>query len=111
MHSQTARVSWALITGAGKRLGRAVALDLARAGWGVVIHYHRSEPAARSLEKLIHDAGGAAKLARANLEDSAERSALIGRSIETAGAPVSALVNCAAIFEHDTIDTLSAEAL
>ena len=40
-----------------------------------------------------------------------ERARLIGNAIEAAGAPLSALVNCAAIFEHDTIDTLSEEPL
>lgn len=104
-------MSWALVTGAGKRLGRAVALELARAHWGVVIHYHRSEPAAQSLEKEIRAASGAARLVRADLSEPAERGTLIGRAIEAAGAPLSALVNCAAIFEHDTIDTLSGETL
>ena len=104
-------MSWALVTGAGKRLGRAVALDLARAGWGVVIHYNRSEPAAQAVADEVREAGGAAALVRAELSDPAERSSLIGRAVEAAGAPLSALVNCAAIFEHDTIDTLSEEAL
>ncbi|HET9231510.1 MAG TPA: SDR family oxidoreductase [Vitreimonas sp.] len=104
-------MSWALVTGAGKRLGRAVALDLARAGWGVVIHYNRSEPAAQSLANEIREIGGTSTLVRAELSDAAERSTLIGRAVEAAGAPLSALVNCAAIFEHDTIDTLSEEAL
>lgn len=104
-------MSWALVTGAGKRLGRAVALELARAHWGVAIHYHRSEPAAQSLEKEIRDAGSAAKLVRANLADPAERGALLGHAVAAAGAPMTALVNCAAIFEHDTIDTLSGDAL
>lgn len=104
-------MSWALVTGAGKRLGRAVALELARAHWGVVIHYHRSESAAQSLEKEVQEAGAAARLVRANLSDAASRGALVGRAIEAAGAPLTALVNCAAIFEHDTVDTLSEAAL
>jgi NAD(P)-dependent dehydrogenase (short-subunit alcohol dehydrogenase family) len=104
-------VSWALVTGAGQRLGRAVALELSRAGWGVVIHYNRSESAAQSLAKEIREGGAAAALARANLSQPAERAALIGHAVNSAGAPLTALVNCAAIFEHDTIDTLSEEAL
>jgi NAD(P)-dependent dehydrogenase (short-subunit alcohol dehydrogenase family) len=106
-----AEMSWVLVTGAGKRLGRAVALELARAHWGVIIHYHRSEPAAQSLEKEVRDAGGAAKLVRADLSDAVARGALVSRAIEAAGAPLMGLVNCAAIFEHDTIDTLSETAL
>jgi NAD(P)-dependent dehydrogenase (short-subunit alcohol dehydrogenase family) len=47
----------------------------------------------------------------AELHDKVERHALITKAIEAAGAPVSALVNCAAIFEHDTIDSLSVELL
>ncbi|HYD72702.1 MAG TPA: SDR family oxidoreductase [Candidatus Binatia bacterium] len=104
-------MSWALVTGAGKRLGRAVALDLARASWGVVIHYNRSERAAQAVANEVRDASGASALVRAELGDAAERATLIGRAVEAAGAPLSALVNCAAIFEHDTIDTLSEAAL
>ncbi len=104
-------MSWALVTGAGKRLGRAVALELARAGWGVVVHYHRSEPEAQSIDREIAAMAGTAVLVRADLGDAAERGALVSESIRAAGAPLSALVNCAAIFEHDTIDTLSEEAL
>lgn len=104
-------MSWVLVTGAGKRLGRAVALELARAHWGVVIHYHRSEPLAQSLEAELRDAGGATALVRADLSDASERGTLIGRAIEAAGAPLSALVNCAAIFEHDTLETLNEEML
>jgi NAD(P)-dependent dehydrogenase (short-subunit alcohol dehydrogenase family) len=104
-------MSWALVTGAGKRLGRAVALGLARSGWGVVIHYNRSERAAQAVANEVQELGGASVLVRAELSDAAERGLLIGHAVEAAGAPLSALVNCAAIFEHDTIDTLSEEAL
>lgn len=104
-------MSWALVTGAGKRLGRAVALELARAGWGVVVHYHRSEPEAQSIVREVEASAGTAVLARADLGDEAERGALIGEAVRAAGAPLPALVNCAAIFEHDTIDTLGEAAL
>jgi NAD(P)-dependent dehydrogenase (short-subunit alcohol dehydrogenase family) len=104
-------MSWALVTGAGKRLGRAVALDLARAGWSIVIHYNRSEHAAQAVASEVRETGGASALVRADLSDTAERAALIGHATEAAGAPLSALVNCAAIFEYDTIDTLSEAAV
>lgn len=100
-------MSWALVTGAGQRLGRAVALELARAGWGVVVHYRNSADEAEAVADEARALGGAAVTVRADLGDPAERHALIGKAIEAAGAPLSALVNSAAIFEHDTIDTLS----
>lgn len=104
-------MSWALVTGAGKRLGRAVALELAHANRGVVVHYNRSERAAQAVANEITEAGGAAVLVSAELGEDVERAALIGRAIEAAGAPLGALVNCAAIFEHDTIETLGEQAL
>lgn len=104
-------MSWALVTGAGQRLGRAVALDLARAGWDVIIHYNRSQKAAKAVASEVSAAGRKAALARADLSDAAERGVLIGRAMEAADATLSALVNCAAIFEHDTIDSLSETAL
>ncbi len=104
-------MSWALVTGAGKRLGRAVALDLARGGWGVVVHYNSSQGAAEAVAKEVRAAGAAAALVQAELGDPAQRTALIGHATKAAGAPLTALVNCAAIFEHDTIDTLSEQAL
>lgn len=104
-------MSWALVTGAGKRLGRAVALDLAHAGWNVVVHYNSSASPAQSVAGEVQKIGMSAALVQADLGDSAERGALIGHATKAAGAPLTALVNCAAIFEHDTIDTLSSEAL
>lgn len=104
-------MSWALVTGAGQRLGRAVALELARAGWGVVVHYRRSAAEAEQVAAEARALGGAAVTVGADLDDAAERGALIGAATQAAGAPLSALVNCAAMFEHDTLDTLSEELL
>ncbi len=102
-------MSWALVTGGAQRLGKAVAIELARNGWGVVVHYRRSAPESTTSE--IVNAGGAAVTVGADLNDARERDELVSRAIEAAGARLTALVNCAAIFEHDTIETLSAEAL
>jgi NAD(P)-dependent dehydrogenase (short-subunit alcohol dehydrogenase family) len=99
-------MNWALVTGAGQRLGRAVALDLARAGWGVVIHYRRSRDEAEAVAQDARAAGGKAVTLGADLDDKAARHGLITHAVQKAGAPLAALVNCAAVFEHDTIDTL-----
>lgn len=104
-------MKWALVTGAGQRLGRAVALELSRAGWGVAVHYRRSSKEAEALLAEVQIAGGKAVAVRAELTDPAERHHLIAQSEAAAGEPLSALVNCAAMFEHDTIDTLTEETL
>lgn len=101
----------ALVTGAAQRLGRAVALDLARAGWGVIVHHRASAEAAQSLIAEIAAQGGRAVEVKANLDDRAERHGLITHATREIGASLTALVNCAAMFEHDTIDTLTEEAL
>lgn len=104
-------MSWALITGAGQRLGHAVALELARHGWGVVIHYRRSADEAEAMAHEARALGAKAVTVGADLDDAAARHALVRRAGEAAGAPLTALVNAAAMFEHDTIETLSEELL
>jgi NAD(P)-dependent dehydrogenase (short-subunit alcohol dehydrogenase family) len=100
-------MNWALVTGAGQRLGRAVALELGSAGWGVVVHYRRSAQEAEQAAREIRAAGGASVAVGADLDDAAARTGLIGEATRAAGESLRALVNCAAMFEHDTIDTLS----
>ncbi len=104
-------MKWALITGGAQRLGRAAALELARAGYGVVVHYRGSVEAANTAIAEITGRGGQAVALRADLDDDAERHGLITHATQRAGAPLTALVNCAAMFEHDTIDTLTEAAL
>ncbi len=101
----------ALITGGGQRLGRAVALDLARAGWGIVVHYRASAEAANGVVAEIEARGGRAAAVGADLDDKAARHGLITHATQKVGAPLTALINCAAMFEHDTIDTMSEETL
>jgi NAD(P)-dependent dehydrogenase (short-subunit alcohol dehydrogenase family) len=59
----------ALITGAGRRIGRAIALALARAGYSVVLHAHRSRAEAEKLAAEIAAAGGRAAVVLADLTD------------------------------------------
>jgi hypothetical protein len=99
---------WALITGAGKRLGRGVAMDLAAHGWGVAAHFNRSAADAQSLVEDIRTAGGAAVAVGADLGDPAAAEGLVPAAAAAAGATLTALVNCASLFEHDDIDTFNA---
>lgn len=104
-------MSWALITGAGQRLGKAVALDLAQHGWDVVVHYRHSAQDAADVVREVRAFGGKAVMVGADLDDAAARHGLITHATQAAGAHLTALVNCAAMFEHDTIDTLTQELL
>ena len=96
----------ALVTGASHRIGRAIALDLARSGWGVAVHYNQSADAAQSVVTKIHAAGGRAIAARANLAIESEAVPLVGRAAEELG-PITCLVNNAARFERDAADSVT----
>lgn len=96
----------ALVTGAGKRLGRATALALARAGWAVGVHFNRSADEAAEVVAAIERDGGRAVALRADLAREAEVETLMPRTIEALG-PVTLLVNNASVFEMDVVDTVT----
>ncbi|MGD9829363.1 MAG: SDR family oxidoreductase [Hyphomicrobiaceae bacterium] len=98
----------ALVTGASRRIGRAIALDLARTGWAVGVHYNRSAADARTLVDEVTGAGGRAVALAADLDDPGALDGLVSACAEHLG-PVSCLINNASLFEHDTIHDLTAE--
>ena len=98
----------ALVTGAGRRLGRAIALDLAQCGWRIGVHYHASEAEAVGLVSEIEAMGGQAAALQADLAHLEDLPRLIEACGETLGAPT-CLINNAACFERDTADSLDAE--
>jgi NAD(P)-dependent dehydrogenase (short-subunit alcohol dehydrogenase family) len=98
-------MSWALITGAGKRLGRATASALARQGYDIVAHYGRSQAEAESLAVEVAGLGRGVVTIGADLADTDAPQRLIGLAGD--GRQLSALINCASIFEHDTIADFS----
>ncbi len=89
-----------LVTGSARRLGRAIALALAGAGWQVAVHYRGSEQEA---EATVADCGRHAPAAafRADLADEAAARALVPAVVRHFGA-LDAVVNNASVFEHDT---------
>jgi NAD(P)-dependent dehydrogenase (short-subunit alcohol dehydrogenase family) len=89
-----------LVTGAAKRIGRGVALDLARHGWGVAIHYGNSEVEADEVVAAIRAFGGRAVAVQGKLEREEEVQSLAQRAAEMLG-PLSCLVNNASVFEPD----------
>jgi NAD(P)-dependent dehydrogenase (short-subunit alcohol dehydrogenase family) len=96
----------ALVTGAGKRIGRAIALDLAKHGWSVAVHYHRSESEAADVVREIEAGGGRAVALHADLSREANAQALIPLAAEAFG-PLTCLVNNASLFEMDKIETVT----
>lgn len=98
----------ALVTGAAKRIGRAIALDLADDGWSVAVHYRRSADAAAEVVAGIEALGGRAVALRADLAQEAEVEKLVPRAVEALG-PLGCLVNNASTFELDTIETATRE--
>ncbi|HTZ35155.1 MAG TPA: SDR family oxidoreductase [Stellaceae bacterium] len=96
----------ALVTGAAHRIGRALALALAEAGYALALHYHRSAEAAEGLAAAIAGRGGKAIAIAADLADEAATRRLLPR-VAAALGPVGVLVNNASVFEDDTVDTVS----
>jgi NAD(P)-dependent dehydrogenase (short-subunit alcohol dehydrogenase family) len=96
----------ALVTGAARRIGAAIARDLAASGWRVVVHYNRSEAEARALAAEIARAGGSCELVRADLASRAEVEAVFPRALQKVDR-IDCLINNAAAFQYDTIETLS----
>jgi NAD(P)-dependent dehydrogenase (short-subunit alcohol dehydrogenase family) len=97
-----------LVTGAARRIGRAIACDLAAWGWSVVVHYNRSAKDAESVVTEIESTGGQAIALQADLADEDETHRLMAQSIDRFG-PIGCLVNNASRFERDEIDTATRE--
>ncbi|MCC7276117.1 MAG: SDR family oxidoreductase [Alphaproteobacteria bacterium] len=98
----------ALVTGAGRRIGRALALDLARSGWAVAVHHHGSGEAAAAVVETILAAGGRAIAVAGDLADETATATLVGRAAAALG-PVGVLVNNASVFERDEALTATRE--
>ncbi len=98
-------MSKALITGAGKRLGRAMALYLADRGFDVAVHYASSDEAAEEVAELVRSKGRDACTVRADLLSEEETQALVDHAVDGIGGPLTVLINNASIFEYDTLET------
>jgi NAD(P)-dependent dehydrogenase (short-subunit alcohol dehydrogenase family) len=94
----------ALVTGAAKRLGRALALDLAAQGFDVAVHYRSSAADAAQTVAAIEAAGRRALALAADLEDEQATAALVGAAAAALG-PLTVLVNNAAVFDYDRPET------
>ena len=89
-----------LVTGAAKRLGRAIALDLAGAGWNVAIHYHGSAEDADGVAQAARAFGVEATALKCDLSQEVETATLVDQAAKELG-PLTALINSASLFEND----------
>jgi len=99
----------ALVTGGAKRIGRAIALALARDGFAVAIHYRGSAAEAEATAVEIRAQGVAAAALQADLTREAETLALASGAAAALGGPLGVLVNNASLFERDEALTATRE--
>ncbi|MCH7949456.1 MAG: SDR family oxidoreductase [Candidatus Dadabacteria bacterium] len=89
----------ALITGGGKRLGKAISLSLAERGYDIAIHYNHSDKEAKETADLIREKGRECEIFQSNLSDISQVRSLIPTVFEVF-PQCSILVNSASIFEN-----------
>ena len=87
----------ALVTGAGVRVGRAIALELGRCGWHVLVHYNRSETPALAVVSEVRAAGGTADAVGADLA-TVEGCGQLVEAVQARWDGLELLVNNASIF-------------
>jgi NAD(P)-dependent dehydrogenase (short-subunit alcohol dehydrogenase family) len=99
----------ALVTGGARRIGRAISLALAQAGYGVVVHARRESEADREVIREIAALGVPAHIVFADFADASSTAGLVDSAAAIAGS-LSLLVNNASAFESDAIGSLDANA-
>ncbi|MHA7775409.1 SDR family oxidoreductase [Roseibium sp. M-1] len=99
----------ALVTGAGKRLGKAIARGLANRGYAMGLHYNSSAGGARELHDKILSEGGKAVLLQKDLSHPETAGELIREASAALGGPVTVLVNSASAFNTDSLSSLTME--
>lgn len=98
-----------LVTGAAKRIGRAIALALAGEGYAVAVHYGRSREAAEALVAEIEGSGGRACAVQGDLADAQAVARLVPEAASGLGRALTMLVNNASEFEPDDLIALDPE--
>jgi NAD(P)-dependent dehydrogenase (short-subunit alcohol dehydrogenase family) len=95
----------ALVTGAGRGIGRGIAIALARRSWSVAINYHKDVDAAAETLDQVKESGGAGTVVQANIADAADRSRLVEETLAQYNR-IDLLVNNAGIAPRHRADIL-----
>lgn len=95
----------ALVTGAGRGIGRGIALALAERGWTVVVNYRSNAEAASETLRLVEKASGDGMSVQANIADAPDRNRLVETVLERFGR-IDLLVNNAGIAPRRRVDIL-----
>jgi len=98
----------ALVTGAGQRIGRAIALGLADAGWNLALHHKDSHEGARAVAEEARSKGRKAITLEADLGDPTVAQRLVATAVDRLG-PLGLLVNNASLHAKDSLATLTLE--
>ena len=93
----------ALVTGAAARLGRAMALGLAKRGVDVALHYNSNATKADKTAEEIRALGVNCVTLQANLLDPDQTQNLVQRARDGLGKDLDVLINCASVFKYDSI--------
>ena len=96
----------ALVTGAGRRVGRAIAVALGARGMRVAVHYHASDEGARETVRLIREAGGDAVTVYADLRDPRAPERLVEQTVRELGT-LDVLVNSAAVMMRTPLEEVT----
>ncbi|MBX3568190.1 MAG: SDR family oxidoreductase [Rhizobiaceae bacterium] len=91
-----------LVTGGARRIGRALAMDLAAHGWAVLVHYNTRQAEAEAVRQTIRASGGRAEIVQADLSDRSAARDLVSRASDLLG-PLSVVVNNASVFDDDDL--------
>lgn len=106
---ETAIARRALVTGGGARLGQAIVLMLADAGFDVAIHHRGGADAAAQTLEAVRARGRQGCLLQADLADEGQTQQLVAEAQRVLGGPLGVLVNNASTFERDEWDDVSLE--
>jgi len=99
-----------LVTGAARRIGREIVLELAAHGWDVAVHYRGSAADAATTVEMAQRAGARAVAFAADLSDESACAALLP-AVAAAFGRVDAVVNNASLFEYDDVQSFGYAAM